>query len=185
MMNKKQPNPIDVHVGARVRLRRMMIGMSQEKLGDALGITFQQIQKYEKGTNRIGASRLQHAARVLKVPVSFFFEDAPGAVPGVTNSPNASYVVDFLSSPEGVQLNKAFIRIKDAKLRRKVIELVRAMAGEPDPEEEVQTSGGVTETTTHNLITGEDHDTALLTGARPAKPVPPSQWGKRAHAAHA
>ena len=136
MANKKQPNPIDIHVGSRVRLRRMMLGMSQEKLGENLGITFQQIQKYEKGTNRIGASRLQHIARVLTVPVSFFFEDAPGSAPaesggsdGLAEAPSASYVVDFLSSSEGIQLNKAFIRIKDAKLRRKVIELVRAMAG--------------------------------------------------------
>ena len=132
MANKKQPNPIDIHVGSRVRLRRMMLGMSQEKLGEHLGITFQQIQKYEKGTNRIGASRLQHIARVLDVPVSFFFEDAPGGASRAGRhgrEPSASYVVDFLSSSEGIQLNKAFIRIKDAKLRRKVIDLVRAMAG--------------------------------------------------------
>jgi transcriptional regulator with XRE-family HTH domain len=138
MANKKQPNPIDIHVGSRVRLRRMMLGMSQEKLGEHLGITFQQIQKYEKGTNRIGASRLQHIARVLTVPVSFFFEDAPGAPVepgGMAERPSASYVVDFLSSSEGIQLNKAFIRIKDAKLRRKVIDLVRAMAGAEDDEE--------------------------------------------------
>ena len=140
MANKKQPNPIDIHVGSRVRLRRMMLGMSQEKLGENLGITFQQIQKYEKGTNRIGASRLQHIARVLTVPVSFFFEDAPGSNPpepanGLAERPSASYVVDFLSSSEGVQLNKAFIRIKDAKVRRKLIELVRSMAGTDDEEE--------------------------------------------------
>jgi len=139
MANKKQPNPIDIHVGSRVRLRRMMLGMSQEKLGENLGITFQQIQKYEKGTNRIGASRLQHIARVLTVPVSFFFEDAPGGVAaepgGMAEQPSASYVVDFLSSSEGIQLNKAFIRIKDAKLRRKVIELVRAMAGTDDDDQ--------------------------------------------------
>jgi len=142
MANKKQPNPIDIHVGSRVRLRRMMLGMSQEKLGESLGITFQQIQKYEKGTNRIGASRLQHIARVLTVPVSFFFEDAPGGVAGsetgangMAEQPSASYVVDFLSSSEGIQLNKAFIRIKDAKLRRKVIELVRAMAGTDDEDQ--------------------------------------------------
>jgi transcriptional regulator with XRE-family HTH domain len=139
MANKKQPNPIDVHVGSRVRLRRMMLGMSQEKLGEHLGITFQQVQKYEKGTNRIGASRLQHIARVLTVPVSFFFEDAPGTVQTDPNrlAPEVStnYVVEFLSSSEGIQLNKAFIRIKDAKLRRKVIELVRAMAGEDDEPE--------------------------------------------------
>jgi transcriptional regulator with XRE-family HTH domain len=137
MANKKQPNPIDIHVGSRVRLRRMMLGMSQEKLGEHLGITFQQIQKYEKGTNRIGASRLQHIARVLSTPVSFFFDDAPGMTPGPANvvdgmaeAPSTSYVVDFLSSSEGIQLNKAFVRIKDAKLRRRLIDLVRAMAGE-------------------------------------------------------
>ena len=116
----------------------MMLGMSQEKLGEHLGITFQQIQKYEKGTNRIGASRLQHIARVMNVPVSFFFEDAP-ATPGdpqhngAAEPEQTSYVVDFLSSAEGLQLNKAFVRIKDAKLRRRVIDLVRGMAGE-EPE---------------------------------------------------
>ena len=110
----------------------MMLGMSQEKLGESLGITFQQIQKYEKGTNRIGASRLQHIASVLTVPVSFFFEDAPGhaaGAGGMAENRRRSYVVDFLSSSEGVQLNKAFVRIKDAKLRRQIIDLVRAMAG--------------------------------------------------------
>ena len=133
MANKKQPNPIDIHVGSRVRLRRMMLGMSQEKLGEHLGITFQQIQKYEKGTNRIGASRLQNIARVLSVPVSFFFEDAPGGESGgMAEQQSASYVVDFLSSSEGIQLNKAFVRIKDPKLRRKVIDLVRAIAGGDD-----------------------------------------------------
>ncbi|SDB50938.1 Transcriptional regulator, contains XRE-family HTH domain [Bauldia litoralis] len=113
----------------------MMLGMSQEKLGESLGITFQQIQKYEKGTNRIGASRLQNIARVLSVPVSFFFEDAPGGEPeagGMAEQQSASYVVDFLSSSEGIQLNKAFVTIKDAKLRRKVIDLVRAIAGSED-----------------------------------------------------
>jgi transcriptional regulator with XRE-family HTH domain len=139
MANKKQPNPIDIHVGSRVRLRRMMLSMSQEKLGEHLGITFQQIQKYEKGTNRIGASRLQHIARVLTVPVAFFFEDAP-ATPGDPAQSNmaeperTSYVVDFLSSSEGIQLNKAFVRIKDTKLRRRVIDLVRALVGEDEAE---------------------------------------------------
>jgi transcriptional regulator with XRE-family HTH domain len=136
MANKKQPNPIDIHVGSRVRLRRMMLGMSQEKLGDQLGITFQQIQKYEKGTNRIGASRLQHIARVLSVPISFFFEDAPATpgdeATGFAESSSTNYVVDFLSSAEGIQLNKAFVRIKDAHQRRRVIDLVRAMAGDDD-----------------------------------------------------
>ena len=135
MASKKSPNPIDIHVGSRVRLRRMMLGMSQEKLGEHLGITFQQIQKYEKGTNRIGASRLQAIARVLSVPVAFFFEDAPGLAPvagdqGFEDQAATSYVVDFLSSSEGLALNKAFIRIKDPKQRRKVVELVKAMAGD-------------------------------------------------------
>lgn len=143
MISKKSPNPIDVHVGSRVRLRRMMLGMSQEKLGEHLGITFQQIQKYEKGTNRIGASRLQAIARVMNVPVSFFFEDAPVLAPlipaepgmptaGFQESQSTSYVVDFLSSSEGLQLNKAFVRIKEPKVRRKVVDLVRALAGEED-----------------------------------------------------
>ena len=137
MASKKSPNPIDIHVGSRVRLRRMMLGMSQEKLGEHLGITFQQIQKYEKGTNRIGASRLQAIARVLSVPVAFFFEDAPGLAPvagdqGFEDQASTSYVVDFLSSAEGLALNKAFIRIKDPKQRRKVVELVKAMAGDED-----------------------------------------------------
>ncbi len=132
MANKKKPNPIDIHVGSRVRLRRMMLGMSQEKLGTQLGITFQQIQKYEKGTNRIGASRLQHISTVLSVPVAFFFEDAPatpGASPGLSESASSNYVVNFLSSSEGIQLNKAFVRIRDPKLRRRIIDLVRAAAG--------------------------------------------------------
>lgn len=133
MASKKAPNPIDIHVGSRVRLRRMMLGMSQEKLGESLGITFQQIQKYEKGTNRIGASRLQHIATILKVPVSFFFEDAPGApaeAGGFAEAQPTSYVVDFLSSSEGLSLNKAFVRIEDPKVRRKIVDLVRVLAGE-------------------------------------------------------
>lgn len=133
MASKKSPNPIDVHVGSRVRLRRMMLGMSQEKLGEALGITFQQIQKYEKGTNRVGASRLQHIATVLKVPVSFFFEDAPGTpeeAMGFAERQPHSYVVDFLSSSEGLSLNKSFVRIKDARVRRRIVDLVQSLAGE-------------------------------------------------------
>ena len=133
---KKTPNPIDIHVGSRIRLRRNMISMSQEKLGEALGITFQQIQKYEKGTNRVGASRLQQISNVLGVPVSFFFEDAPGEAPaagGMAEASSSAYVVDFLSSSEGLQLNRAFARISDAKVRRKIIELVRTLADEPEP----------------------------------------------------
>ena len=133
MASKKAPNPIDIYVGSRVRLRRMMLSMSQEKLGEHLGITFQQIQKYEKGTNRIGASRLQHIATVLEVPVSFFFEDAPGTpqeAAGLAESRSENYVIDFLSSSEGLQLNRAFVQIKEPKIRRKIVELVREIAGE-------------------------------------------------------
>lgn len=131
---KKKPNPIDVHVGSRIRLRRTMMGMSQEKLGESLGITFQQIQKYEKGTNRVGASRLQNIASILNVPVAFFFEDAPsdetqGAAAGVQESSTA-YVVDFLSSAEGLQLNRAFVRISDPKVRRRIIDLIKSLGDE-------------------------------------------------------
>ena len=131
--NKKKPNPIDIHVGSRVRLRRNMLGMSQEKLGEALGITFQQIQKYEKGTNRVGASRLQAISTILNVPVSFFFEDAPGVTPsGMAESGSTSFVVDFLNSAEGLQLNRAFAKISDAKVRRKIIDLVKALVDSPE-----------------------------------------------------
>jgi transcriptional regulator with XRE-family HTH domain len=132
----KTPNPIDKHVGARLRMRRMMVGMSQGKLGDALDVTFQQIQKYEKGTNRIGASRLQQLARVLEVPPAFFFEGAPSPVSGETGAmafaePSASsYVVDFLSTSEGLQLNRAFAMIRDPKVRKKIIDLVLSLAQE-------------------------------------------------------
>src|SRR5215207_1732981 len=101
----KAPNPTDRHVGSRVRMRRIMLGMSQEKLGDALGLTFQQVQKYEKGTNRIGASRLQHIARILQVPISFFFEGAPeipGQATGLSEAPSPAYVADFLATSEGL-----------------------------------------------------------------------------------
>jgi len=132
IVNKKKPNPIDIHVGSRIRLRRTMLGMSQEKLGEALGITFQQIQKYEKGTNRVGASRLQNISSILNVPVAFFFEDAPGdpatGQPGASESSSSNYVVDFLSSSEGLQLNRAFVKIEDSKVRRKIVDLVKSLA---------------------------------------------------------
>ncbi|GAA4521512.1 helix-turn-helix transcriptional regulator [Chelativorans composti] len=137
-MAKKNPNPIDVHVGSRIRLRRNMLGLSQERLGESLGITFQQIQKYEKGTNRVGASRLQAIASVLNTPVSFFFEGAPEGVD--ERMPKAAeegtpYVADFLNTSEGIQLNRAFARISDPKVRRKILELVKALAAEPSSEE--------------------------------------------------
>src|SRR5437868_8953056 len=118
---KKAPNPTDKHVGSRVRMRRMMLGMSQEKLGDALGLTFQQVQKYEKGTNRIGASRLQQISHILQVPVAFFFEGAPhvaGMPPlgGLDEAPSPAYVSDFLATSDGLALTKAFMRISNGKL---------------------------------------------------------------------
>jgi transcriptional regulator with XRE-family HTH domain len=131
-MAKKAPNPIDKHVGSRVRMRRMMLSMSQEKLGDALGLTFQQVQKYEKGTNRIGASRLQQIAHILQVPVSFFFEGAPhspGHTTGMSEAPSPAYVSDFLATSDGLSLTKAFMRIKNSKLRRRIVDLVEQIAG--------------------------------------------------------
>ena len=133
MIAKKSPNPIDKHVGSRVRMRRMMLSMSQEKLGDALGLTFQQVQKYEKGTNRIGASRLQQISQILQVPVSFFFDGAPhipgsGRAEGMGEAPSPAYVSDFLATSDGLALTKAFMRISDAKLRRRIVDLVEQIA---------------------------------------------------------
>lgn len=133
MAKMKSPNPTDKHVGSRVRMRRMMLGMSQEKLGDSLGLTFQQVQKYEKGTNRIGASRLQQISNILQVPVAFFFEGAPNpgsavAAEGVPESP--AYVSDFLASSDGLALTRSFTRIQDGKLRRRIVDLVEQIAGE-------------------------------------------------------
>ena len=130
-MAKKAPNPIDKHVGSRVRMRRMMLSMSQEKLGDALGLTFQQVQKYVKGTNRIGASRLQQIAHILQVPVSFFFEGAPHSAGhgGMSEAPSPAYVADFLATSDGLSLTKAFMRIKSSKLRRRIVDLVEQIAG--------------------------------------------------------
>jgi transcriptional regulator with XRE-family HTH domain len=134
-MTKKAPNPIDKHVGSRVRMRRMMLGMSQEKLGDALALTFQQVQKYEKGTNRIGASRLQQISHILQVPVAFFFEGAPHLADGMMtesmeSAPSPTYVSDFLATSDGLSLTKAFMRIPDPKLRRRIVDLVQQIAGE-------------------------------------------------------
>jgi len=123
-----------------------MLGMSQEKLGDALGLTFQQIQKYEKGTNRIGASRLQQISRTLDVPPAFFFEGAPSfeaitnlepSHMGVSEDSNTSYVADFLSTPEGLHLNLAFARIHDPKVRKRIVDLVSSLAGEDEKPERV------------------------------------------------
>lgn len=136
-MSAKTPNPVDKYVGSRVRMRRIMLGMSQEKLGEALDLTFQQVQKYEKGTNRIGASRLQQISDILQVPVSFLFEGGPTGslnADGLTDAPSPAYVSDFLATSEGLALTRAFTRISDPKLRRTIVDLVEQMASREQPD---------------------------------------------------
>ena len=134
-MSAKVPNPIDAYVGSRVRTRRLMLGMSQERLAEQIGVTFQQVQKYEKGTNRIGASRLQAIAGVLAVPVAFFFQqdnsqplntDGLGAINGLED------LSDFLTSKEGLSLNKAFMKINDPSVRQSVLTLIKSLASASD-----------------------------------------------------
>jgi transcriptional regulator with XRE-family HTH domain len=134
-MPKKSPNLTDKHVGSRVRMRRMMLDMSQTELGNDIGLTFQQVQKYEKGTNRIGAGRLHEIARILQVPISFFFEGSPrepgaGARREGEAPPLPTYVTDFLATSDGLALTKAFMQIKDANLRRRIVSLVQEITGE-------------------------------------------------------
>jgi transcriptional regulator with XRE-family HTH domain len=137
--NSRRANPVDKHVGERVRMRRMLLGMSQERLGEHLGLTFQQVQKYEKGVNRIGASRLFDLAQVLGVPIQYFYESMSAAtsghlgVPGFADKPGDTYVADFLSSRDSVELNKAFARITDPRIRRSIVDMVRSIAGEDVP----------------------------------------------------
>jgi transcriptional regulator with XRE-family HTH domain len=128
---KKQANPIDIQVGNRVRIRRMLIGMSQERLGDLLGLTFQQVQKYEKGVNRIGAGRLFEVSRILNVPVDFFYEGV-AAQSGGGELENAPPVMEFVSSGEGLQLALAFMKIKDLKVRKRMLDLVKSLAEEEE-----------------------------------------------------
>ena len=128
-MPKKQANPIDAQVGNRVRLRRMLIGMSQERLGELLGLTFQQVQKYEKGVNRIGAGRLFEVSRILGVPIDYFYEGVNSQLAGgVAENEASPPVMEFVSSGEGLQLSLAFMKIKDPKLRKRVLDLVKQMA---------------------------------------------------------
>ena len=130
---KKVTNPVENHVGRRVHMRRMMLAMSQEKLGAALGLTFQQVQKYERGTNRMGASRLQQISHILQVPVEFFFEGAPNAsAPHGSNGSALSmaHIDDFVSNSDGLRLIRAFMRIDDAHLRHKIVRLVQEIAGD-------------------------------------------------------
>ena len=123
----KTPNPVDMHVGSRVRMRRMMLGISQEKLANALGLSFQQVQKYEKGANRIGASRLEHISRFLQVPVAFFFEGASDASASEEDARSLALMNDFASNPEGLRLVQSFARIEDADVRRRIVDLVQAI----------------------------------------------------------
>jgi transcriptional regulator with XRE-family HTH domain len=134
-MSTKFPNPTDKYVGSRVRMRRLMLHMSQERLADQLGLTFQQVQKYEKGTNRISASRLQEISHILEVPVPFFFEGAPQSYGGTRkggDGPSLAHITDFLGNADGHALVRAFIKIKNAGLRRSVVRLVEAIVASGD-----------------------------------------------------
>jgi transcriptional regulator with XRE-family HTH domain len=130
-MAKKSPDSVDRHVGARIRMRRLMLKFSQTQLGDALGLSFQQVQKYERGSNRVGASRLQQIAGILQVPVSFFFEQAPinrGEPVQNSDAPSPESVTAFISTTDGLKLIRAFTSIKNTKLRRCIVQLVERIA---------------------------------------------------------
>jgi transcriptional regulator with XRE-family HTH domain len=131
-MPRNGTHPTDKHVGSRVRMRRLMLRRSQTQLGEALGVTFQQVQKYEKGTNRISASRLQQISDTFQVPVEFFFEGSPhvrGQHDAQTGAPSPQYVADYLATSDGLNLTKAFMQIPNANLRRSIVNLVEAIAG--------------------------------------------------------
>jgi transcriptional regulator with XRE-family HTH domain len=141
------PNPIDVRVGARLRLRRNMLGLSQEKLGEAIGLTFQQVQKYERGANRIGASRLHELSRVLDVPISFFFDDtdpvrAP-AMGGFAEPPAETFEADPLRKQETIELVRAYFSIEDAAVRRRLLDLAKVLAagGDAAPDKPASETG--------------------------------------------
>ncbi len=130
-----RPSPIDVHVGTRIRLRRTLLGMSQEKLGEALGLTFQQVQKYERGVNRVGASRLFDLSRVLDVPISFFFDDLPDNLSGLAGKratgmggSQEGFEEENMNRRETLELVRAYYRISDPSIRKKVFELIKSMA---------------------------------------------------------
>jgi transcriptional regulator with XRE-family HTH domain len=140
------PNPIDVHVGSRVRLRRTLLGLSQEKLGEAVGLTFQQIQKYERGANRIGASRLYEFSRILDVPVSFFFDDMSDkfrstdtAVVGLSDQPQAALEPDPLTRRETLELVRAYYRIHDPQVRKRLFELAKSLGSVEEIEQPLET----------------------------------------------
>ena len=133
MSGKAAGKEINLHVSKRVRAARNAAGLSQEAVANRLGVTFQQVQKYEKGTNRIGASRLQQISRTLGVPVAFFFEGAPNLeeTEGFGEGASPPYVAEFLSTAEGLSLTRAFTKIRDARVRRRIVELVEALAEQP------------------------------------------------------
>lgn len=129
----RTPNPVDLHVGARIRMRRKILGVSQERLADDLGLTFQQVQKYERGANRVSASKLYEIARSLQAPISYFFDglaDPLNAVEEYAPTGDDRFVHDFLMTSEGLELATIFPKIKRGRVRRKVLDLVRAMADE-------------------------------------------------------
>ncbi len=135
MNQKKRPHPVDIHVGGRVRMRRVLLGMSQEKLGGELGLTFQQVQKYEKGANRIGASRLWELSRILDVPIGFFYENAVVSnvnADGFEEEGSQDFVTEFVYSGEGLNVIKYFARITDPNIRRSILNLIRSVAGEDE-----------------------------------------------------
>jgi transcriptional regulator with XRE-family HTH domain len=137
------PNPIDVHVGSRVRLRRTLLGMSQEKLGEAIGLTFQQVQKYERGANRIGSSRLFDLSRVLDVPIAYFFEDmqpgvaerSPSRLKGLAETKPEPFEPDPLAKRETLELVRAYYRINDPAVRKRLFELTKSLANAGDAED--------------------------------------------------
>ncbi len=133
-MPRSTPHPTDKHAGQKLRTRRNMLGMSQTKLADALGLTFQQVQKYEKGTNRMGASRLQQISRILDVPVEFFFEGLQHQQKqnGQSDAPSLQYVSDYLASADGLQLTRAFTQISDVSIRRSIVRLIERIAAPED-----------------------------------------------------
>ena len=129
-----RPRPVDAHVGARVRLRRTMLGMSQEKLAQALGLTFQQVQKYERGTNRVGSSRLYELSKILDVPIQFFFDEMPAEIAATARGGNggfaeaaADYQPDTLAKRETLELVRAYYRIKSPRVRKKVFDLAKTL----------------------------------------------------------
>jgi len=127
-MRNRSGNPIDKHVGAQVRMRRLTLGLSQTNLADGVGVTFQQVQKYERGANRISASRLQQIANVLQVEPSFFFDGAPGQTAKADNRKAQAYAIELLASKDGLALAKAYTAIKDVKLRRRVVKFAEKIA---------------------------------------------------------